>query len=150
MSDIDTVWNVDHGDWVMAGADLQSGDDLTTAIILSLFSDAAAGPDDVIPDAAPGQPPDPRGWWGDIGETVVLGSKLWLRRNAKATRALPGVIQNDIQAALQWLIADGVVASVTVVAQYVGPGQIGAWVTVARADGTRLALAFPSVWQGVS
>ena len=150
MSDIDTVWTVDHGDFVLAGADLQSGDDLTTAVLISLFTAAAAASDDVIPDAPPGQPGDPRGWWGDLGATAPIGSKLWLRVRGKVTPNLLTTIQADAKAALQWLIDDAVVAAIDVVAQYLAPRQLGLQVTLSRTNGTQSVLNFQSVWQGLS
>ena len=150
MSDIDTLWSVDHGDWALLGADLQSGDDLVTAVLISLFTDRQADPDDVIPDVLPGQPADPRGWWGDLGATVKIGSKLWLRLRGKAAPNLPPLIQTDAQQALQWLIDDGVVSAIDVIAQYIAPRQIGLQVTLSRTGGKQTKLNFQWAWGAVT
>ena len=55
--------------------------DLQTAILISLFTDAQASPDDMIQDGSG----DPRGWWGDLGSSKPIGSKLWLLGRAKQT-----------------------------------------------------------------
>ena len=114
------------------------------------ITDAAAASDDVIPDAPPGQPGDPRGWWGDLGATAPIGSKLWLRVRGKVTPNLLTTIQADAKAALQWLIDDAVVAAIDVVAQYLAPRQLGLQVTLSRTNGTQSVLNFQSVWQGLS
>ncbi|MFP4904903.1 phage GP46 family protein, partial [Paraburkholderia sp. BR14261] len=61
MSDITTVWNVArmHGDWVLQGPSLQSGEDLQTSVLISLFTDRLALPSDETPDG------NRRGWWAD-------------------------------------------------------------------------------------
>lgn len=56
MSDIATTWDASRltGDWVLAGGDLVAGDDLETSVILSLFTDRLATPDDPLPDPSDG------------------------------------------------------------------------------------------------
>jgi len=144
MSDITTVWSGPlngRGDWQLAGADLLSGDDLQTAVLISLFTDRVAQPDDVIPDGTT----DPRGWWGDDPERPV-GSRLWLLGRAKQTTETLAAAQDYIVEALQWLIDDGVAAAVDVVVQWVRPRVLGAQVTVRRADGTTRPFNFSWAW----
>src|SRR5687767_5037389 len=65
------------------GPDLLSGEDLETAIILSLFTDRRAKADDILDD-----PNDKRGWWGDTYSEIAndkIGSRLWLLSRAKIT-----------------------------------------------------------------
>lgn len=119
---------------------LRADQDLQTAVLISLFTDAQADADDVIPDGTS----DPRGWWAGS-----IGSKLWLRARSKATEDLPALIQNDIQTALQWLIEDDVAASVDVLAEYRDAKTIAAQVTVNRRDGTRIAVGFSRVWEKI-
>ena len=52
MSDISTIWQMTRGDWARAGTALASGNDLVSAVTISLFSDRAAEPDDAIPDGS--------------------------------------------------------------------------------------------------
>jgi phage gp46-like protein len=121
-----------------AGTGLVAGDDLLTAVLISLFTDAQAETDDTIPDGSD----DPRGWWGG-----AIGSKLWLRMRSKALPVTLALVKHDIEQALAWLISDGVAASVTVLTAWVRRSVLGAQVTIRRADGTTRALAFAQVWE---
>lgn len=75
---------------------------LNSAITISLFTDARADNDDVLPDDSQ----DKRGYWGDMdldsGES--LGSKLWLLQREKITQQTLNKMQSYILEALQWLI----------------------------------------------
>lgn len=124
-----------------AGAGILAGSDLYTAILISLFTDRAADPDDVIPDGSG----DPRGWWAD----PTMGSKLWLRERSKATPTLPLLIKNDIEQALAWLIEDDVVAAIDVTVAYLSPTAIGATILFRRRDGARTALRFSRLWESI-
>lgn len=153
MADITTVWvPLDgRGDWQLAGADLESGDDLTTACYISLFSDQLASADDVIPDSMPGGTPDRRGWWGDEGETVPIGSKLWLLNRSTLTTAVALLAQNYIAEALQWLIDDGVAASVSVSTQIQTPSMLGAVIQIFKTGSTKpVTLKYSWAWAGIN
>lgn len=133
MSDITIVWDaaVSHGDWVLAGADLLTGSDLATAMLISVFSDAMAAPDDVIPDGSG----DPRGWWGDqFDPDVPTGSKLWLLDRAKQTQDTLNRAYAYLAESLQWLVDDGVVARFDISVEWVRTSFLGAQI-VAYAPG---------------
>ncbi len=121
-----------------SGQGLVSGADLQTAVLISLFTDAVADEDDVIPDGSA----DPRGWWAG-----PIGSKLWLRTRSKALPALPALVKRDIEQALEWLLIDGVVAAVDVATEWTTPKMLGATVTFRRSDGARSALRFGRLWE---
>ncbi|MTK12712.1 MAG: hypothetical protein F8N39_11685 [Clostridiaceae bacterium] len=148
MTDTATFWNVTlaSGDWRIANLQLASGDDLQTAVLISLFTDRVANTDDVIPDGTG----DPRGWWGDAGETVPIGSRLWLLERAKLTKATANAAVGYATEALQWLLDDGVASAVSVTAEIKAPNMLGLQVTVARANGIRAAMNFDWAWNGVS
>lgn len=148
MPDIATVWNpaAGHGDWVIAGPDLLSGQDLETSVIISLFTDARASADDIIPDGTG----NPRGWWGDTNWPRPLGSKLWLLERAKQTEQTRQRAQDYIEAALAWLIEDGIAASVSVVTQWQGRGFLAAAVTIAEPDGRTSAFNYQWAWGDVA
>ena len=105
MADISTIWNSTNGDWQLSGKSLASGKDLLTAVVISLFTDRQAEPDNPISDGTD----DLRGWWGDTGSDRI-GSRLWLLERSKRTQATLQLAQGYIAEALQWLIDDGVVA----------------------------------------
>lgn len=141
MADISTVWTVARmrGDWVLSGPSLQSGDDLQTAVLISLFTDRLALPSDPTPDG------DRRGWWGDDPKCPI-GSRLWLLDRVKGPQDVPQRAQDYAAEALQWLLDDGVVARFDIAAQWITPNRLDLMVTANRRDGSRVAMNFPNVW----
>lgn len=134
-----------RGDWSMAGQVLVTGNDLDTAIIISLFSDRLAQPGDVIPDGTN----DPRGWWAD-GD-VLIGSRMWLLKRAKQTTDTLQSAYTYIAEALQWMIDDGVVAQFDISVQWVRAGVLGAQVTAFKQNGTTLTTGrYAWAWAGLN
>ncbi|MDH4745816.1 phage GP46 family protein [Sphingomonas sp. CBMAI 2297] len=124
----------------LPGSGLMSGNDIETAVLLSLHTDAPADDDDVIPDASG----DPRGWWGDS----TMGSKLWLLSRAKKTPATLLLAKAYAEAACAWLVSDGAAASVNVTAEWVSPGaMLGLLVVVAQPDGNAVRVATQFAWK---
>ncbi|MGJ7611160.1 MULTISPECIES: phage GP46 family protein [unclassified Variovorax] len=148
MSDTTIVWipALGRGDWVLQGADLQTGDDLITAVLISIFTDRIANEDDEIPDGTD----DPRGWWADAGERYPIGSRLWLLSREKQTNDTVTRARDYIVESLQWLIDDGVVARFDVDVAWVAQSNLGAQIVANRVDGTTVAMNFASVWQGIN
>lgn len=148
MPDISTFWQPQQvrGDWALAGADLAAGGDLATAVLISLFTDRRADPDDVIPDGTA----DPRGWWGDAGRDVPIGSKLWLLEREKRTEPVRLRAEDYIAEALQWLVDDGVAAAVEVTAQWALGGRLEAQVTIIEPAGRQQVFNYQWAWKGVS
>lgn len=108
MSDL-RLTRTESGDWDLQfdGQDLVVGDDLETAIIVSLFTWARRLADD--PDPTPGG--DPMGWWADEtleGGTDFLGSKWWLAERSKITPDLFLQVTQWGKQALAWVLEDGV------------------------------------------
>jgi phage gp46-like protein len=148
MSDIATLWDAAsiRGDWQMQDAALAAGDDLITAVLISLFTDRVAAPGDTIPDGTS----DRRGWWGDIrvnGVADPIGSRLWLLSRRKQDQKTLNDALTHAREALQWLITDGVAANVDVAAQWNGRGYLAMQVTIERRNGTVLALAYDWAWK---
>lgn len=147
-TDIQVFWdpNNSRGDWQTLGPDLATGNDLQTAILISLFTDRQAAPDDVIPDGTG----DPRGWWGDSGGTTLIGSRLWLLRRAKQTTETLQRAYDYIAEALQWLIDDGVVASFDITVEWQRATFLGAKIVAHQQNGTNQSTAFQFVWNGIT
>ncbi|WP_233872529.1 phage GP46 family protein [Paraburkholderia adhaesiva] len=141
MPDITTRWDIDRmqGDWVLSGPSLQSGGDLQTAVLISLFTDRLALPGDPTPDG------DRRGWWGDDAR-YPIGSRLWLLNRVKGPQDVPQRAQDYAAEALRWLIDDGVVASFDIAPQWITPNRLDLTITANRSDGSRVAMNFPQVW----
>lgn len=102
---------------------LELEDTLQSAIIISLFSDARATDDDVLPAGVT----DRRGWVGDeFGATDfdarpdAWGSRLWLYYSGKVTGQVLEGARFAAQESLQWLIREGIASRVTVATQWTG------------------------------
>lgn len=127
-----------------AETDLLADEGLETCVIISLFSDKR------LPN---GQTPndgttDPRGWWGDIGDTdgVQIGSLLWLLWREKV---LPSTVARAIEYAkdaLQWMIDDGIARAVNVTGERAGLYQISLGIEIIRPTGETLRYAY--LWDG--
>jgi len=150
MSDITIQWDsaVSRGDWILADGDLLTGSDLVTSMLLSLFTDAMAAPDDVIPDGTG----DPRGWWGDQFEPdAPIGSKLWLLDREKQTQQTLNRAYDYIAEALQWLIDDGVVGRFDIQVQWVRASFLGAQVMAYAPSGAPLYTGqYLWAWKGIT
>ncbi|MGY2158625.1 phage GP46 family protein [Pseudomonas tolaasii] len=144
MSDITTTWIVENGtgDWSIAGGALASGNDLASAVLISLFTDRIADDADIPPDGGD----DRRGWWGDADEDVPIGSRLWLLDRSRLTQAVANTAKIYMEEALQWLIDDQVALSVKVVTSIAGGNRLNTIVTVTRRDGTLVPLNYNWVW----
>lgn len=155
MSDILTVWDAEAmvADWLIAGDDLADGGDLRTAAIISLMTDRAAGPDDVLPSGTD----DPRGWWADTDAEAVwgphsgpLGSHLWLRRREKATERTRLTIDNDCHVALAWMTQIRVASLVTVDTWWIdsdrAKGWLGGHIQIYRGPEKAVDLRFQPLW----
>jgi phage gp46-like protein len=144
MTDIRTVWNADEldADWIEATGALASGDDFRTAVIISLFTDRVARSDDLAEDS------DRRGWWGDSTEQDQLGSRLWLIRREKLTRAVALRAEEYASEALKWLVDDGVVLAVEPAAQIIIPNRLNLFIRYLLPQRTEWeTLQFYWVWE---
>jgi len=143
MADITTFFNTStyQGDWKQDGSALASGDDLSTAILISLFTDRTAAQSDDTPDG------DLRGWWGDDAPKYPIGSRLWLLERVKGPEDVPQRARDYAKEALQWLIDDGVVASFDIASQWVPPNRLDLLITANKPDGTKIPLRFANVWK---
>ena len=124
MTDLALAWNDQtfSADLLLSAGALATDDGLRTAIMISLFTDARAGEDAALPEAGI----DRRGWWGDqfaegagpdagtASDRNRIGSLLWLLGRAKSTQANLMLVRQSAEAALAWLVRDGVAARVAV------------------------------------
>jgi phage gp46-like protein len=163
MADITTFWVPDQsaGDWLLQGPDLADGNDLATAILISVFTDRTANTDDVIPDGTD----DPRGWWGDTqggstqgsnaqaaggAQAVPVGSRLWLLARAKQNDDTLQRAYDYLTECLQWMLDDGVVAHFDVLVQWQRRSFLGAQITAHFQDGTNQVTAFSWAWNSIN
>jgi phage gp46-like protein len=150
--DVFIAWdNVNaEGDWTLADGDLQTGQDLETACLVSLFTDKLATPDFVPTDGTS----DRRGWWADPYNDAPLGSNLWQLERARKTRDTLGLARRYAEDALQWLISDGLAKQVTVNTSWLGnvagSNALGIGIAIIKPDGSMSRFAFAWAWQGLA
>lgn len=117
--DIKIVWqNLDigllEGDIVYNNGDLERELGLETAVLMSVYTDARASDDDILPDTLS---EDRRGWWGDLTSEIdddFIGSKLWLLSRASTVEDNIALAQFYIEECLDWMIEDGVAQEIEV------------------------------------
>ncbi len=120
-------------DIALDGADLKTEKGLRTAVILSLFTDAQAHDDDVLPDNTTNK----RGYWGDtwpVMEGDAFGSRLWLLDRDKQTNEVLTRAREYAYEALQWLIEDGIASHISVVNEWISMGAMGIQITLKRGN----------------
>jgi len=125
--------------------DLVADEGMRTAVILSIFPSARAAEDDVNPG---GDSADPRGYWADEFAQVEgdrLGSKRWLLGRSKNLTTVPIDLKAYDEAALQWMIDDGVVATVEATVTVEGD-QILEEVKLGREGLDDVTFRFDHVW----
>jgi phage gp46-like protein len=146
--DIWILWDNTQGlgDWGLAVGDVLTGQDLETACLTSLFSDALATPDFIPTDGTT----DRRGWWADTYLDIPLGSNLWQLDRSKTTRAALGTARAYAQNALNWLILDGVAAEITVNATWLSTTMIGLAIAITEPNGTETRFMFAWVWANLA
>ncbi len=148
MSDIQTVF-IDFtlgADYATDSLGLLVDDGLQTAVILSLFTDRRANPDDILPSS----PNDLRGWWADDYPVVpgdMIGSRRWLLSREKQLQRVLNRVKEYDQEALQWLVDDGVASAVSVDAVIVRPGVLGEYISIfPPATNSPQQFKFESLW----
>ena len=136
---------------------LDTADELATAVTIALMTDALAGPDDELPDS---RDTDRRGWWGDADAAVIwdgwpIGSKLWLRGRTSITgpRARKGAttvqIEDDIRSALQPFLDRRIATRLDVSVVRAGLERIEAGIVMYRGSEKLLDLRFADLWRGI-
>jgi phage gp46-like protein len=115
---------------------LGEGDELLTAILISLYTDRRVD----ASEAPPGG--DRGGWWGDafpdeLGEEDPIGSRLWLLERGVTTP--DAVIRARAYAleALAWMEADGIASAIEVVSMRNGRGRIDLAISLTPTEGAR-------------
>lgn len=150
--DVFILWDNGNarGDWTLAAGDLQTGQDLETACLVSLFTDRLATPDFAPTDGSS----DRRGWWGDPYNDVALGSNLWQLERAKKTRDTLALARRYAEDALRWLVDDGVAKEIIVNTGWLGTPLgstfLGIGIAIVKPDGALTRFTFGWAWQGLA
>lgn len=136
MTDLALKWPDDGfgADVALDAAQLLLDDGLKTAVILSLFTDARAAADDVLPEAGG----DRRGWWGDAFSPVAgweMGGKLWLLAREKQMQSVLTRARDFARASLAWMIEDQVASTIEITATFPARAWLKLEIAIARPDG---------------
>jgi phage gp46-like protein len=137
MADVGLIWQDGWADILLneSNSDLQTGKDLKTAILVSLFSDSRANPEELLLDE------DPRGWW-----SRDLGSLLWLLARQKATlQNLEKGIQY-IKDALNWLIVQNIAKSIDVTGTIENRSKFNFIITIKKSNDYR----YQYLWENIN
>jgi len=148
MTDINLVFDPTTGtfDFDIGTSDVATGNDLETAVAVSLFTDARA-PDDYTPTDGT---TDRRGCWIDTYSPTPWGSLLWQLDRAEISNPTATLRRAEKTAltALQWLIDDGVAATITAAATWLGQGFLQLVITITQPVGG--PQTFTWAWNTVS
>jgi phage gp46-like protein len=127
----------------VACGDLITGNELSTSLLISLFTDRRANDDDKLPDGT-----DPRGWWADAMDGYKWGSRLWLLERARNLKETLRLAEDYANEALQWLVKDGVAKKVAVTAYAIGDckNTLGLHVEIFKPDGKSLKWKYRYAW----
>jgi phage gp46-like protein len=145
LADLALVWGGTSADLAMIDSDLASDAGMTTAVLLSLFTDRRCEDDDVPPS---GDPNDRRGWWADQFAAVEgdrFGSRLWLLDRSTINSETARRAEEYDREALAWMIEDSVVASIDVVIETT-KSDLYHGLTLHRPGREPLSLRFAHVW----
>lgn len=121
MTDLALFWDDEalSADVALVGGDLATDAGLRSAMLISIFTDRRARPDDVLPY----ENADRRGWWGDVAATEVddeIGSRLWLLSREKRLSPVLDRARDYLIESLAWLLRDGVVGALDVEVEFGG------------------------------
>jgi phage gp46-like protein len=119
---------------------------LESMVLISLFTDAEATPSEIKSAGLDRQ----QGWWADADSLRDpkhrrRGSKLWLLSRGKTTLETLRRAEGYIRDSLQWLVDEGIVATVAVVTTRPRPGVVGIDLTLTRPS--KLLPAYKRFWE---
>lgn len=146
MADAAMVMTENGGALLLSGFDLERDDSLQTAVIISLFTDRRASPEQ-IPAELPQD--DLRGYWGDIANATPsdqTGSLLWLLAREKQLPQIIGRAQQYCREALAWMVEDLVATRVEVTAEFAAQGWMLILVDIFRPTGSPVRYRFNYEW----
>jgi phage gp46-like protein len=149
-ADIRTFYvDLEHGiDWSLSDGDLATDEGLTTAVLISLFTDARAREDDALPPGVT----DRRGWWGDAWPVAPgdrIGSRLWLLAASKQLQEALIRAREFGEEALAWLVRDGAARRVEVETFIARFELMGMSVRIHRPDGSTVPVRFEMLWRSL-
>lgn len=145
-------------DWLLTPAgDLDTTQELVTAVTVALGTDRLALPEDELPDPNDN---DRRGWWGDLDAETLhdgwpIGTRLWLMAREKITgpEARRGSTiakaEEFVREALQPFVDRLIASRVDVRAKRTSLGRIDVTAILYRDRQPAVALRFADLWDEI-
>lgn len=129
-----------------ANGDIFRENGMTTALLMSLFTDRRARDDDELINED-----DKRGWWGDLLEDNgdLIGSRLWLL-NGKASEENLELAKGIISEAVKWFVDDGVWQKFEVYTEYQGEPynkRLSFQIDSYYSNGQKTSYKFKGLWE---
>ena len=134
------------GDIREIAGDIETDTSIRTAVVISLFTDRLANPDDELPAGDS----DRRGWWGDLLPEIdgdKIGSRRWLYVREKQTPETAEKIREADQEALEWLIDDGIATAV--ITEWIARGVLAEKIVITKPDGDLVNFRFNQLWENL-
>lgn len=134
-------------DTSVSNGDLLTGNDLESAVIVSLFTWARAEVSEVDEGS-------PRfGWWGDkidVDNKDRTGSKLYLLKRCKITDDTIAQAKEYIEKSLLWMVEDKVISELSVIVERDtnDKNRINASIELIRGDRTK-TMRFNDLWSKI-
>lgn len=126
-------------DWQLGPLGLATDSSLTSAVLVSLFTDASVD----------GQ----RGWWADSypdpskPERLLATSRLWLLERGKQTQQTLISAKSYVEETLRWLVEDGLAESVTAEASFPAPGILQLVISIKKpGSGSAEQIRIDNLW----
>jgi phage gp46-like protein len=148
MSDFKSGQYIDNSfvDMPIANGDFELGNDLETAVLVSLFSNRR-GTDEEVTQYARGtiKPELAAGLWIDSYRSEDYGSGFWLLLREKKIEETLSRFEEYGNAALAWMLRDGVAQSIDITAEYEGE-KVKLNVVISRDTGGELTFTYDFAW----
>ena len=128
-----------EADLVIEDGDVVLDEGLSTAVLVSLFSDARADEGQLAPRFV-----NRGGYWAER-PTDPWGSTLWLEYRGKAVAETAERLRQATEESLAWLVENGIAGDVVVTADIAGPGKVDLAVALERGE----AVAWPQAWEAL-
>ena len=122
-------------------------DDLPRSVLISLFTNRRANPDDDLPADAK------YGWWGDTYAPInndKIGSRLWLLNRSTLTAQTVLKAQEYATEALAWLMDDKVASNVQINTERLNLTSLALQIQITKGYKSLLNIRFVNVWDYIN
>lgn len=141
MSDAALNWYDFGADISIENGDLAADEGLATGVLISLFTDARAPSESLLP---PGEK-SLRGWWGDLDETEKTGSLLWLINREKTISEVATRAREYCEDCLSWIVEEQIAEKVIIETLIIKPQSLQIKILIERGA----AKKYSYLWDGV-